>query len=247
MVLNDTARQRLNSIKLHTDPLVQAQMIGEYKKEFDVSNTEIAQYLDIKPSYLSHLIRILKLPEIIIDGYMSKQITFTHLVILSRLKRQEDMVAIYEEILKENMNVAQTETRIRHVLYLVDTVGKYISAERLDKIKDKISAALDGDVSVSIIQTRIKTKVILEVSGDLQKTSDFIESFSSRFRPKRGKKGAREQELKSLNTQSGEIPISHEETNDNDINSSEFLTSQELKNEKESVEPEKKYRFDPDF
>lgn len=235
MAIDDNVRARLNIIKLHTDPLVQAQMIMELKKTSDLPNVEIARFLEIKPAYLSHLIRIMKLPELIIDGYMSKQITFTHLILISRLKTGDDMVNLYEEILKNNLNVAQTEQRIRHRLYLIDTVGQYLSAARLETIKQKIKAALAPEAGVEIVQTRIKAKITIELPGDLQKTSEFVESFSSRFRKKRDAEVA--QKIKNTSDLDQQDVLSKGQE--------EALSTEEVREEVE--EQKEKFRFDPDF
>jgi hypothetical protein len=109
MDFDDTTRQKINAIKLHTDPLTQAQLVVELIREHPIRNTDLAKELEIKPSYLSHLVRVMKLPEMVMDGYWNKQITFTHLILISRLRKPEEIIGLYEEILQKSLNVSATE------------------------------------------------------------------------------------------------------------------------------------------
>ena len=45
-----------------------AQYIAFLRSEKNLSLAEISRMIDIKPSYTAHIMRLLKLPEIIIDG-----------------------------------------------------------------------------------------------------------------------------------------------------------------------------------
>lgn len=242
MILEDSVKQRLNSIKLHTDPLAQSQLIAELRRDTQLRSKDISDYLEIQPSYLSHLIRIAKLPEIIIDGYLSKHLTFTHLILISRLKTQEDMVQLYEEVLKGSLSVAQTEQRIRDMLYHIDNSGRYLSNNRITSIKDKIERSLSEETcKVSIIQTRIKAKITIEVSGNLEKTSRFLDAFGNKFRQKREKKSKTDvilpetESLKPIDV-SIEKPIAE----NTDVKEDNSTASDESNDDK-------KYRFDPDF
>lgn len=230
MTLSDAVTTRLNAIKAHTDPLSQAQLIVELKQNESIPNKVIADYLGMKQSNISHLLRVTKLPEMVLDGYQSKQITFTHLILISRLKNQNDAASLYEEILKNNLNVLQTERRIREILYLVDNFGNYVHKDKIKAFEDRIVRSIGGSTTTEIVQTRIKAKITIEVKGNLETTSTFLESFISRFRSKRMPTA----EVLSQGEGQGEPSLAVEATPTNPV---------------ESVDPEddKKYRFDPDF
>ena len=247
-MIDDNLRQRINAIKLHTDPMTQAQLVVEVLRDHPIRNTDLAEHLSFQPSYLSHLIRVTKLPEMVIDGYWNKQLTFTHLILISRLKKPEDIVALYEEILKKNLNVSATERRIREILYLVDSSGKYIQKDRLNTIKSRIESSLGYDANVSIIQTRIKTKITIEIPGNLVKTSEFIDTFANRFRQKKQKGTSNP----GIPTQVMSDPMSEvSEITDQYVSgdTNNKLTIEGLQDEKagELDTTEKKFRFDPDF
>jgi DNA-binding MarR family transcriptional regulator len=248
MIHDESIKQKINAIKLHPDPMSQAQLIAELLRETPLRNTDLAKELEIKPSYLSHLVRVMKLPDMVIDGYWNKQLTFTHLILISRLKKQEDIIVLYEEILQKGLNVSATERRIREILYLIDSTGKYTSKDRLNAIKSRIESSLDSDARVSIIQTRIKAKIIIEVAGNLVKTSEFIDVFANRFRQKKNKKNIEVPEDGPEMALAGEVvsgapsDVSVDEVVDR-------LTLKELHENNPDVtdNSDKKYRFDPDF
>ncbi len=248
MVFDDTIRQRINAIKLHTDPLTQAQLAVELIREHPIRNTDLAKELEIKPSYLSHLVRVMKLPDMVIDGYWNKQLTFTHLILISRLRKVEEVIGLYEEILQKNLNVSATERRIREILYLIDSTGKYTSKDRLNTIKTRIESSLENNARVSIIQTRIKAKIIIEVSGNLVKTSEFIDTFANRFRQKKNKQVVETpQDGPELSLMESDTQIA--QTSSDLDNVVDKLTLNELQesNRDTPETSEKKYRFDPDF
>jgi len=244
MVVSDQVLDRLNTIKSHKDPLSQAQMLVELKASTPVANKDIAEVLGMKPSNVSHLLRVTKLPEIVLDGYVSKQISFTHLILISRLKKHDDIVNLYEEILQNGYTALQTERRIREILYLVDNFGNYVNKDKLKIYEERIERSLGTGAKATIIQTRIKTKVVIEMSGNLAKTTEFIDSFVTRFRAKRSVEpvvpdaaavpAANGSQIEDIKT-----GVTQEDSNIQESQSEENLLDLE--------ENKVKYKFDPDF
>lgn len=238
MMLDELTRSKINTIKSHSDPLTQAQLVTELLRDSRIRNVDLARELGIKPSYLSHLIRVMKLPEAVTDGYWNKQLSFTHLILISRLKKQEDIMSLYEEILRHSLNVQAVERRIREILYLVDTKGKYVPKERLDMMKSRISASLGEQSSVAIVQTRIKAKITIEVQGNLDKTSNFLEQFASRFRHPRKSRLPPDRTTNTAEDAVNSSIISQRQ---------EGVTADEGGTVVDEPLPDKRYRFDPDY
>ena len=90
------------------------------------------------------------------------------------------MINLYEKILGENYTVKQTEVAVREYLYQIKSVGKYINKESTEKLTQKIREKYP-ELNIQIIQTRIKGKVILEVKGDLEKSSKEIRKILNRL------------------------------------------------------------------
>ena len=163
----------LNQIKLDKDIFQKSRLIEYVIKEKNLRVIDLSNKIGYKSSYICHLLRLKKIPEVVVDGYYSKSVSSSHIFILSRLNDKKQMIELYEKILGENFTVKQTENEVRNYLYQVKSIGKYIKREDIEKLTKKIKEKYP-DLDVEIIQTRIKGKIILEVKGDLETTSKTI-------------------------------------------------------------------------
>jgi len=158
--LNDIYDQFLQE----KDVFKKAQLLATLKVDKGVRVTEISKRLNMRSSYVSHILRLNKLPALIIDGYYSNVITPTHLYILARLQNHQQMVAAYEHVLSNNLSVFDTEILIRNVLYGIKSVGEYLSA---DEVRAFVVTMKQRGIAARIIQSRLRSKIILEIRGDL--------------------------------------------------------------------------------
>lgn len=163
----------LNQIRSEKDIFQKSRLIEYVMKEKNLRIVDIASKIGFKPSYICHLIRLKKIPDIIIDGYYSKSISSSHIYILSRLNDKKQMIDLYEKILGENYTVKQTEEEVREYLYKIKSTGKYINKESSEKLIQKIKERYP-ELEIKIIQTRIKGKVIFEVKGSLENSSKIL-------------------------------------------------------------------------
>ena len=163
----------LNQIRSDKDIFQKSRLLEYVIKEKNLRITDLADKIGYKPSYICHLLRLKKVPDVIVDGYYSKSISSSHIYILSRLNDRKQMIDLYEKILGENYTVKQTESAVREYLYQVKSIGKYIDKESIEKII-KIIREKHPELNVQIIQTRIKGKIILEIKGDLEKSSKIL-------------------------------------------------------------------------
>lgn len=160
----------VEQLKLEVDPFAKAKLIRSLIINHNWQVKDIAQALSYKPSYICHYLRLNKLPEIVVDGFYSKNISLSHLFIISRLKDKEQMSKAYEEVLAKNFTVLQTEELIREMLHHIKTEGETLTKEE----KEQYQAKLPEEIKLKIIQTRIKSKLIFEVKGSLTKTTKAI-------------------------------------------------------------------------
>ncbi|MEK7598072.1 MAG: hypothetical protein AAB441_05535 [Patescibacteria group bacterium] len=166
----------LNQIKEDKDIFQKSRLLEYIIREKNYRIIDLANKIGYKPSYICHLLRLKKIPDVVVDGYYSKSISSSHIHILSRLNDKKQMINLYEKILGENYTVKQTEMAVREYLYQIKSVGKYINKESTEKLTQKIKEKYP-ELNVQIIQTRIKGKVILEVKGDLEKSSKILKQF----------------------------------------------------------------------
>jgi ParB family chromosome partitioning protein len=171
-----TIQEHIDKIKNEKDIFTKTRLIQSAIQD-GMKGKDIASKLAVKPSYLSNLLRILKLPEIIIDGYYSNTISLSHLIVLSRLKTEDDLVSVYEKILSENMTVLQLDEVVREKLYSLDSKGTKIPQEIKNKIIEKYRR-LGEKVHVQVTQTQIQAKVVIVSKGNRIETTEFLEKLS---------------------------------------------------------------------
>ncbi len=163
----------IEKIRGEPDPFAKARQLHYLTKERDVRVKDLSKILGITSAYICNLMRIIRLPDIVVDGYYSKNVTLTHLLVLSRLKDISDMVSAYELILQKNLTVADVEELVRNHLYGILSGGKRVSEETVSKIEE-IFQTIDRDLQVKITQTRIKATITLVSKGNLEKTSQIL-------------------------------------------------------------------------
>ena len=172
--------QLIESIKQESDIIQKVKLLTRLTKDYEIKIKDIAEKMGVQSSYVCHLLRLNRLPEAIMDGYYSSSISLSHLFIISRIKDQTKIVEIYEKVLAESLTVKGTEEAVRESLYNVKTEGEYLKSDERDNFIQKITG-LKKNLSLKIIQTRIKSKVIFEIKGNLDNTSKEIRNLLKRL------------------------------------------------------------------
>jgi hypothetical protein len=163
----------VEQIKKETDVFIKARLLNLLKKEKGWRVIDLSKRLNLKPSYICHLLRLNRLPEIVVDGYYNKMISKSHLFVLSRLPSEKEMIKVYELILEKNLDVSKTEDLVREIVYQIKNEGDYLSLEEKEDLIKKIES-LEENIKAKVIQTRVKGKLIIEIKGSLKKTSKIL-------------------------------------------------------------------------
>jgi len=159
-------------LKQEQDILRKARLIHHLRIDKEVSLKKIAEILKKHPSYVSHMIRLLRIPQLAADGYYSGQISSTHLMILSRLQTEKQMKEAYEEVLKKELTAPQTETLIRQLKFDVASDDYLISPKELAQISNTLQEK--HEARVRIYQSRVRGKLVIEKRGKTKDTGQFI-------------------------------------------------------------------------
>lgn len=175
--MEEKIRPVVERIKSEKDPFKKARLISYLNKEKEVRVKELAKHLSTSSAAICHLLRILKLPEAVSDGYYSNNLSLSHLMAISRLKDKESMIKAYEKVLTQSLTVLKTEELVREMLYQIKSEGERVDSQILRRIKEKYQK-VDENLKTKIIQTRVKAKVILEVKGSVKKTSQVLKRLS---------------------------------------------------------------------
>lgn len=147
-----------------------AELFYNLKTAHRVRVKDLAKSAGMKASYLCHILRLIKLPEIVRDGYYNKTVSLSHLFIIARLHKTEDMIEVYEQVLAESLTATQTEELIRAKLYKVSSGGEYLEHEYESALQQSLRTVSDS-VSVKIVQTRVRGKLLIELKGGLSETT----------------------------------------------------------------------------
>lgn len=172
--MNPDVTEVVERLRITDDIFEKGRLIKYLMKEKDFRMKDIAELLDIQPSYLAHFLRLNKLPDIIIDGYYAKQVSASHLFIIARLHDYVTMLTVYEQVLAENLTSPQTEAVVRELLYQVKTEGERMPEAEIDKITRLLERKLGADIAISITQTRVKGKIAIEKKGNLEQTTKML-------------------------------------------------------------------------
>lgn len=175
-------------IKAEPDVLRKSHLIYTLRREEDVPLQDIAKALGLKPSYLSHILRLRRLPELIVDGYYSDLVSLSHLFVLSRLKDKEKMISIYEKVLGDSLSSLQTEYLVREHLHGVKTDGDYFPQIEKDKYVFE-GTKHHSKVVVDMKQSRIKTRLTVEIKGSVKDANTLFRTLLPKIRDWRNEEG----------------------------------------------------------
>ncbi|MBI4709218.1 MAG: ParB/RepB/Spo0J family partition protein [Candidatus Portnoybacteria bacterium] len=148
--------------------LDKAKAFKRLSEEFDLTHQEIAQKVGKSRELVTNTIRLLNLPQEIKDGMMAGKISDGHARTLAGIKSPQAQKALYDEIIKNNMNVRQVEQRVREISVKAHRRKVFLDPE-IKKIAGELTAFLGNKTEVR--RAGIGGKIVIEFSdkGDLEK------------------------------------------------------------------------------
>jgi len=167
----------LSAAQNEDDPLEKAKLLNSLHKDHDVKIKDIAEQLGYSQAHVCNLTRLLRLPEMIADGYYGGSLSYTHLILLSRLRNPQDMKELYEQTLSESLSTSQLEELVRRRLYGILTKQTRIDESLRTRI-ERLFHDLDGDTKVTIVQTRIHGTLTVSMKGDTEKTTKIFKKIA---------------------------------------------------------------------
>ena len=174
-----SAQELISQFLITSDPFEKAKTI-QTLRSLGLTFRELSLELKMKPSYLCHFLRLIKLPTSIIDGYYSKYISLSHLFIISRLKTQEQMWSMYEKIMRNSLTVLHTEIAVREMLYGLRSEGVYIDKTEVGEWVRKVKESF-LNAHIKVVQSRRRSAISIIFDGNLQTTSTQIKKIMLRI------------------------------------------------------------------
>jgi len=177
--MNEEIKKLYEDFKFEKDHFKKAIILKELSRSRSISLYEIGKNVGLSSSYLSHILRLLKLPDLIKDGYYSHLITVTHLYIISRLKNEKAMIDVYEQVLTKNMTTLETDEIVRQKLFGVKSEGKYLTDEERENYVNLLKS--EDDAHTKIVQSRVKSKIKIEFKGSLKETTQKVKNLLNKL------------------------------------------------------------------
>lgn len=163
-----------------TDPIERAQLINKVRLDYGLKTKDIAKRLNTRPTNISNLVRILRLPDLVLDGYYSDVISSTHLQIISRLNKIEDIIDVYEKVIHGDASAAKTEKLVFEKLYQSKPEGIKIAKETLQKLTAEV-VNIHPDCRIELVQTQKKARLTIVIDGTRKKTTSLLEKLIERI------------------------------------------------------------------
>lgn len=116
-LLENLQRENLNSIE---EAMAYRSLIDAMK----ITQEELANRLGKSRSYITNMLGLLNLPEEVKDMIIENKISMSHARVLSKMENKEDILALANKIIDENLNVRD-----------IENVSKNENIEKAHKIK----------------------------------------------------------------------------------------------------------------
>jgi hypothetical protein len=162
----------LEQLRSENDPIQQSALIAQLKRQ-GVATKAIAQLMKVSPVHVSQLLRINKLPEMVLDGYYSKLVSLSHLIFLSRLRDDVMIERAYEQVLAGELSALATEQLVRELLYGIKTDQEQFDHAGIIQLQQMFE---ERGVSLTVVQTRIGARVQLQMKGATAQTTPWLMS-----------------------------------------------------------------------
>jgi len=162
------------------NPIDRAKAFQRLMYEFNLNPADISKRIGKSPAYVSNSIRLLSLPDALMDGLLSGLITEGHARALAAIEDVQLMIEAYKIILKENGSVRRAEElarrfrakagfpqrkAVRAPLIVNSEIDAY---QRL--LLEKFGGQEQNDVKIS--RSRAETKIAIVFKGNLEKTQE---------------------------------------------------------------------------
>jgi ParB family chromosome partitioning protein len=122
-----------------TNPLTRSILIQELTISKNLGKKEVAYLIGKSPSYISNYLRLIDLPEVIKDALLSGILSEGHARALTFLGEKSEIIQVFEDIVRYNYSVRETERRVDKVRKTKRFYGKVEDdlRETVDSLKEK--------------------------------------------------------------------------------------------------------------
>ena len=174
-LIENIQRENLN-------PIEEAKAYEKLSLKFEMSHSKIAASVGKSRGYVTNMIRLLKLPDKILQSLIKNEITSGHARAILQLKMPNLMLRLWKRILADSLSVRASETLVKEFVFETSTTKHKLKPPNRQKIKK--DNHLENDL-IEIFGTKVRLKKLkkggtIEISyfssDDLTRILDLLES-----------------------------------------------------------------------
>ena len=174
-LIENIQRENLN-------PIEEAKAYETLSLKFEMSHSKIATSVGKSRVYVTNMIRLLKLPDKILQSLIKNEITSGHARAILQLKMPNLMLRLWKRILADSLSVRASETLVKEFVFETSTTKHKLKPPNRKKIKKDYH--LENDL-IEIFGTKVRLKKLkkggtIEISyfssDDLTRILDLLES-----------------------------------------------------------------------
>ncbi|MEK7157499.1 MAG: ParB/RepB/Spo0J family partition protein [Patescibacteria group bacterium] len=169
-IIENLQREDLN-------PVDRARAFQRFVDEFNFKHTEIGQKIGKSREYVSNTLRILALPEFILNGLSEGKISEGHTrPLLMLIDRPQEQEVLFKEIIFRKMTVREAESIARKIATERTRKKEYAPDPEITELEDKLTQSLGTRVHIE--RKDIGGKILIDFfsNEDLRTIYDLIES-----------------------------------------------------------------------
>lgn len=177
IIRDSTDQQRLelalveNIQRADLNAMERAQAFKRLQEEFDLTHDEIAKKVGKSREFVSNTMRLLNLPESVQQSLRQAKISEGHARSIAGIKNPAAQMALFDEIIQNNLSVRQVEQRAREI-YVQGHKRQVAFDPEIKKIAQKIELALGKKVQIRKSGVGGRVMIDFESKKDLEALAD---------------------------------------------------------------------------
>lgn len=149
-ILENIQREDLN-------PIEEAVAFDKLMKRMDYTQEKLAKRLGKSRAYITNILRLLKLPTVVQDMVISKELSMGHVRPLITLADEEKIIELAEKVKKEHLSVREVEKLVKHLTTEKPQTKKEVAKDsNLQYVENLLEAKLQTRVVVTNKKIEIK-------------------------------------------------------------------------------------------
>ena len=147
-LIENIQRENLN-------PVEEAKAYETLSLKFEMSHSKIATSVGKSRVYVTNMIRLLKLPDKILQSLIKNEITSGHAKAILQLKMPNLMLRLWKKVLADSLSVRASETLVKEFVFGTSIIKSKIKSPIRQKVKE--ANHLENNL-IEIFGTKVKLK-----------------------------------------------------------------------------------------